>query len=277
MQRLEMLLRGQLVVTDASGRVDHQDEVAPTSTELAWIADGWQPSLAYFLQSEVVDSRRGGDVDATERRTEPEPDAISTRAPEEPPVTQDSGTVAGLLVRRRSVRQFNDANRLNKTALQRVTIQQMSMMQARLGKGLSGLCFRLLNYRVYDCDPGLYNIGTDGSFAKVRFGDFREQMVDIMCGMEAARTADATIVISFDAAARQAAFPYERALRELYIDAGRIAQWWIIAMEREGLGSLITPATNDMALSKLLNLPRGEFPLYTVTFGPKQPRRARVE
>ena len=84
-------------------------------------------------------------------------------------------------------------------------------------------------------------------------------------------TAAGTLVFVVDFDRRVEQFPYERALRELYIEVAQLAQWVILCAESLGLGSLITPATNDTELSHLLRLDGSTSPIYTLTFG----RRAR--
>lgn len=126
----------------------------------------------------------------------------------------------------------------------------------------------MIVYAVAGITPGVWNLDLDAGLALLdRAGDLREAMSDLMCGMQAPMTANVTVVFVADLRERQQRFPYERALRELYVEAGRVAQWLILACESRDAGCLITPATNDRALSDLLGLPPHEVPVYTVTFG----------
>ncbi|WP_415076587.1 nitroreductase family protein [Legionella sp.] len=52
------------------------------------------------------------------------------------------------------------------------------------------------------------------------------------------------------------------------MDAGRIAQKFVISFQQHGLYSLVTPALKDRDVSKLLNLDEANYsPLYSITLG----------
>ena len=111
--------------------------------------------------------------------------------------------------------------------------------------------------------PGVWQVFAGGDqLHLVSAGDFREAMVEIMCGMPAARTAAFTLVFSANMDEWQVRLPYERALRELYVEVGAEAQHLIIAAEALRLGCLITPATNDYVLSELLGLRDPSYPVH---------------
>jgi nitroreductase len=57
-------------------------------------------------------------------------------------------------------------------------------------------------------------------------------------------------------------------LRNLYIDAGRVAQQLLLIAGAYAIGSFMTPALRDRALAALLHLdPARQAPLYSVTMG----------
>jgi nitroreductase len=135
---------------------------------------------------------------------------------------------------------------------------------------LTGMGLSVVVYAVEGLDVGTWDLDPLArELVQVRSGLFRSAMSELMCGMAAPLTASFTVVITCDIHARQQAFPYERALRELYVQTGQVGQWIVIAAETAGLGCLTTPATNDVLLSELLDLPPDRIPLYTVTAGRK--------
>jgi SagB-type dehydrogenase family enzyme len=219
-----------------------------------WISKGWRPSLEYFLWSELPS------------RSYPRPGSAAAHArwQELPHPTRDRlvPSVGALLVGRRTVRVF-DRRPLASADLAGI----VELPGIYLGAGVS---FRLVAYDVDGLSPGVWTIDERRRRAHLGVaGEFREEMSAIMCGMSAARTASLTLVLVVDMQQRQRAYPYERALRELYVDLGRLSQHLIIAAEALGLGCLITPATNDRKLAALLRLEHRECPVYTLTIGHK--------
>lgn len=65
-------------------------------------------------------------------------------------------------------------------------------------------------------------------------------------------------------------YRHERALRNLYIESGRLMQKTIVIAEYLDAGSFITPALKDHKLASLLNLDTvDEVVLYSQTIGKK--------
>jgi SagB-type dehydrogenase family enzyme len=125
-------------------------------------------------------------------------------------------------------------------------------------------------YRVDDLTPGAYRYDfIDHTLQLVRPGDLRSEMSAILVGMRAPETAAFTLILAADFAQYQWRYRHERALRHLYMSAGRSGQRLLVAAQAYGLGTLPTPATRDAATCDLLRLdPRVSTPLYTLTMGP---------
>lgn len=247
---------------------------APTSVRKDWIAKGWRPSLEYFEWSEwTVDGYESSVVDdpviaPAETGTVWEWSGLDDGNPARQAVAEE------VLLGRRTRRVF-DSVPLEREVLAGVLkdfSRFLSTEDASEGF-LAAIETFAIFYAVEGLTPGVWSLTIGEELAALRSpGDFRTDMSDLMCGMQAAMTAPVTIVLVADFPRRQRRFPYERALRELYVEVGRIAQWFILACEMRGLGCLITPATNDQVLTELLLLTGDRAPIYTITFGRRRPK-----
>lgn len=221
-----------------------------TASEREWSAHGWARSLDYFLWSE-------GGRDA--RRT-----LISPRNRSLFP--GGNGAIVQALLARRTQRYFDTRP---------LPLDVWGQLVAAVKESLNGLgtgsgCFaRAIVYDVESFAAGVYDLTAmpQGPIASSDPHALREVMIEIMTGMTSARTAAATIVLCLDLETRQSSMPYERALREAYIEVGMIGQFLVIAGESLGVGSLVTPAISDQKLHELLGLERRNVPLYSITMG----------
>jgi nitroreductase len=237
-----------------------------------WLAKGWRPSLEYFDWSEEDwAGGSGGDL-----APEPAAKAVGSgwnwgELAERAPASQR--TVGDVLVRRRTARSY-DPSGLDQTSFAGILHDFFALMDATRGSSgfRAGLKFAAIVYGVNGLTSGVWNLHPATESATLaKPGQLRQALCDLMCGMQAAQTAAATVVLVADFPQRQHRFPYDRALRELYIEVGRIAQWLIVACEARGAGCLITPATNDKVFCEVLGLPPHQAPVYTITFGPRKP------
>lgn len=239
-----------------------------------WVSKGWAPSLDYFNWSEAdsQQSRRPATVPAVHTSVHEASARWDWSEPK--PAPQHDPTVGEILINRKTTREYNTPD-LEPSELAAIFISFAQLLNSSDAEDrfLTGLRFAGIVYELDGVEPGVWDLQlSTRSAGLVRPGLYRDEMVALMCGMQAAMTANGTIVIVVDFAKRQQAFPYERALRELYIDVARVAQWFIAACESRGVGCLITPATNDRVLSELLKLGPNEAPVYTVTFGKRYTR-----
>lgn len=235
-----------------------------------WVSHGWQPSLEYFDWSEKegaavggADSLRPSDYTKNLRGSTVWDWSTSDVA------ASPAKTVGQVLMGRRTRRVF-DASPLEQEIFASVLrgFAEVLDTESSTDGFLTGLDFASIVFAVDGLDAGVWDLDLVGRRAALRQGgNFRVPMSDLMCGMQAPMTAAATVVLTVDFDERQRRFPYERALRELYLEVGRIAQWLILVCESHGLGCLITPATNDKILSDVLGIPTTEAPIYTITFG----------
>lgn len=221
-----------------------------TASEREWSAHGWARSLDYFLWSE-------GGRGAYRTLRSPRDGSWS-------PV--GTGAIVQALLARRTQRYFDTRP---------LPLDVWGQLAAAVQKSLKGLgagsgCFaRAIIYDVESFAAGVYDLTTmrQGPIASSEPHALREVMIEIMTGMTSARTAAATIVLCLDLETRQSSMPYERALREAYIEVGMIGQFLVIAGESLGVGSLVTPAISDQKLHELLRIDRRHVPLYSITMG----------
>lgn len=214
---------------------------------ISWIRSGWQPALEYLLWSE-----RGG---SPHLAREPRRQTIRTQRP-----------LGEILMERRTARVFASTT---------VVAEHLTdLFAVAESVGDDGLSTRAVVYAVDGRSPGVWrrDQGRDSALECIAAVDLRTDMSRLMCGMPAALTAAFTLVFVLEAPRRQVLYPYERALREVYIEVARRSQHVIVAAEDRGLGCLITPATNDRDLTRILNLSRDEYPVYTVTVGVRRSR-----
>lgn len=114
-------------------------------------------------------------------------------------------------------------------------------------------------YRYCSCKHGLYLI---------KQGLFRDEVVKLLCGMAASYTASFLMILAIDLEKAMEKFPYNRALREIYIDSGRLAQKIILKGMQHSIGGLPSPAMRDSLMCSFLNIdPMKCIPIYSVTMG----------
>jgi nitroreductase len=116
---------------------------------------------------------------------------------------------------------------------------------------------------------GIFSYSLDShSVTTLRHGNFADEVVKVMQGMQTARTASLTIFLCANFPKAMKIFPHSSGLRDLYVDAGRIIQGLILAAGAAGLGCLPTPALSDKPSEDLLDLrtPR-EAAVYSCTVG----------
>lgn len=102
----------------------------------------------------------------------------------------------------------------------------------------------------------------------IKQGLFRNEAVKLLCGMAASFTASFLIVLTIDLEEAMKRFPYSRALREIYIDAGRLAQKILLKGMQHDVGGLPSPAMKDSQMCSFLEIdPSKCIPIYSITMG----------
>ncbi|WP_405151158.1 SagB/ThcOx family dehydrogenase [Sphaerisporangium sp. NBC_01403] len=257
-----------------------------------WWERGWHPSLSYYLWSRHHNFRDSDDPRGAARRSalseylrrgeprprvKPEGARVPLPAPPAPPADRTFGR---LLMARRTVRGYTpDPVGIDK--LSGVLHHGLDDIRALrelpkddplnwLRSHGSPFDFYVVNYAAEGLDPGIYHYSLDEHvLTAVAHGDHRADMVKVLVGMRGPETAAWTLVMVADFQQYQWRYRHERALRHIYMAAGRIAQRLILVGFGFGLGSLPTPATRDQDTCDLLRLdPVRQTPVYTLTMGP---------
>lgn len=125
-------------------------------------------------------------------------------------------------------------------------------------------------YQVEDLEPGLYRFDISGcALELLRAGSLRERVSQLLWHQPAPLTAAYTVVMFVDFAQAQWRYRHQRALRNVFIELGRIGQCLINTGLSEGLASFCTPAIYESEFAKLFDIdPMKLYPAYTITQGP---------
>lgn len=137
--------------------------------------------------------------------------------------------------------------------------------------------YYLAVFNVKDVPEGLYfYCPIQHGITLIKRGSFREKLVGLLCGMSASLTASFVLILSIDLETAQYTLPYERGLREIYINSGRKAQKLLLKGIQFHVGTLPSPAVRDSPMCEFLGInPVVCIPLYTLTMGiiPEKNRR----
>lgn len=124
-------------------------------------------------------------------------------------------------------------------------------------------------FQVEDLEPGLYRFDISGGALELLRADvLREKVSQLLWHQPAPLTAAYSVVMFVDFAQAQWRYRHQRALRNVFIELGRIGQSLINAGLREGCGSFCTPAIYESAFAELFGIdPMQLYPAYTITQG----------
>lgn len=298
LQALAHLYRDSDEATPAVvGHLEMLGFLTDTSIDPQWKADiahwegrGWGPALDYYLWS------RNCEYSDLDQNPETLRDNIRRQLNQAPPPTERSFpggislaapealpsdvTLGEVMIRRKSVRKYS-GRPVSQAKLSAILWYGLARVRQLRKLNLSddpiyflrsyGSAFDayLVVYGVDELEPGVhwYDI-RQHTLAQLSRGDLRMEMREILFGMRAPLTAAWTLVFVVDFERYAWRYRHERALRNLYIEAGRIAHETILAGWAMNVGSVPTPATRDRRIEALLQLEEGrQSVVYTVTFG----------
>ena len=256
-----------------------------------WIRYNWTAALPFFslsLLTNQVDRGPNGSEVTTEtvnryKEYSPRPPRLSTKGDAlyltpQSEVNYDFINLASLLIDRRTQRRFEKGSISRNTLSNILWIGLDSIRQNMLyedanystRKSLgSALEFFVVPYTVSSLNSGAFHYDVSEHAlrlrsSKVTSGDFG----DAIFGQGASSTASFSVVIVFNLTRYAWLYRQERALRNLFVEAGYVAQKLIIAAASEGLSCLPTPAIDDEAMCSLINIQQKEYlPAYSLTFG----------
>ncbi|MED3652628.1 SagB/ThcOx family dehydrogenase [Heyndrickxia sporothermodurans] len=122
-------------------------------------------------------------------------------------------------------------------------------------------------YGIDGMEPGIYLYDVeDHALELIKPGECRDEMSASMYGIKWPLTAGCTLLYVAEYERYQWRYRHERALRNLFIDAGRAVHYAILCATAYGKLTSHTPAVKDGLATKLLGLdPTREQVLYTLT------------
>lgn len=276
--------------------IDEGLETGKLDDILHWFKRGWYDSLLYYVWSKKVNFIDDEDYSGDIRRSlikgylsdNSLPDRVveslnctKIKLPIPENVTLNGASLKKILLGRRTTRIFLDESmeleaftNILWNGLSRVrSIRKLSYEDPLDYFASHGteFDFYVVAYNINNLQDGIYIYDVEDNFlCKLKSGDFKEQMIHNLWNHQAPKTANFTILLVTDFEQYQWRYRHERALRNIFIEAGRIAQRLILESERMGFSSLPTPATRDSSFDEMLNLRRNEqFVLYTITVGKK--------
>ncbi|MEV4222786.1 SagB/ThcOx family dehydrogenase [Nonomuraea sp. NPDC049725] len=254
-----------------------------------WVARGWDLCLDYYLASRGIVYADRADADDSVRRglmeravaDEPVParkDVPGDRIGLPPAGPLPARGLGEVLLGRRSVRRY----RTGATTADQVSqllhhgLEPVRRLRDAVNTPLdlllksfgSAFDVYVACYDVNGIERGVHYYDL-AAHALVRLSEIPElEQEDWFWGMPGPRTAAGTVVLVADFAQCSYRYPHERALRDLYLEAGRIAQRLIVMAGYAGLGTVVTPAVRDTLVNARFGLdPAREAVVYTVTFG----------
>lgn len=116
--------------------------------------------------------------------------------------------------------------------------------------------FYLCAYQVTGIDQGCYAYDLkEHAIKSLVAGDLRPEMRQIVIGQPSLERASASVILVADFDRYLWRYRHERALRNLYMESGRIVQYLLLAATATKIRTHITPAIRDSLALELLNLP----------------------
>jgi hypothetical protein len=128
--------------------------------------------------------------------------------------------------------------------------------------------YYLVALEIDQLPAGIYRFyNQEDCLAPIREGNYRGQLTEALCGFYPTLTASFTVILAIDLQVAQRVLPYNRALREIYIDAGKIAQRLLIKGIQHGIGG-VPIAMRDQYIGKLLQIDIQKImPIQSITMG----------
>jgi SagB-type dehydrogenase family enzyme len=261
------------------GLLDAQDDDEEPSDEnlVLWQGHGWGLSLPIYAWSRSVayyDSgpdeyvRRSEALDSMLRERScpmpPEPDPSAVTLPD--PDGWKAPSLGAVIAKRRSVGAFR-SNTIDQEVLAALLHHGTSKMREcrRLSSSEDpqsllisvGAAFDVyvLVYSVHGLAPGAYLYELEpNALSLKRPGNLRESVRAAFAGQPDPTNAAATVLLVADFDRYQWRYRHERALRNLYLESGRLMQPLILVATALGLQTGITPAIRDQLVGALLAL-----------------------
>lgn len=260
-----------------------------------WISEGWDQSLYYFCASRSVnyvdeDINRESRIDSIEKEVGGYMKEGTYPLPKRKTVdiffkqVQSKGKSLGWVLKNRSCTDpmeaitdfsLDDLGGLLEDSLgflrKNYLVESVDRFDRLKTMDTFGRPFRyyIINYGIKGLEQGVYQYDLlDHGLTTMKNGDYRDYLVDCLIGHKTSKNSAFSIVIVADLKIWQWFYRHERALRNLYIDAGAIMQAILLHATTFELRTHITPASHDSLFNPLLDLEEVEEQVfYTLTAG----------
>ncbi|MGH3720573.1 MAG: SagB/ThcOx family dehydrogenase [Pseudonocardiaceae bacterium] len=261
----------------------HGGDEEPRERDLAlWQERGWGLSLPSYAWSRSVSYYDSG-PDEYARRSEaldsmlrertcpmpPEPDPSAITLPD--PHDWEASSLGDAITKRRSVGAFRP-NKTDQEALATLLHHGTSKIR-ECRRHLSGedphnllisvgaaFDVYVLIYSVQGMVPGAYLYEQEsGALSSRQVGNLRESVRAALAGQPDPTNVAATVLLVVDFDRYQWRYRHERALRNLYLECGRLMQPLILVATSLGLQTGITPAIRDHLVGAMLGLDLGNW------------------
>jgi len=184
-------------------------------------------------------------------------------------------SVEEALLKRRSIREYKDEP-LTIAEISQILWSAQGITEKRMGfrtAPSAGALYPLEIYivigKVKDLAPGVYKYRPEGhDIVLISSGDKRVDLYRVSLMQDCIKNAPVVLVISaiFERTTRKYG---ERGIRYVYMEAGHSAQNVYLQCETLGLGTVVVGAFDDEGVRRVLNLGKGETPLYLIPVGKK--------
>ena len=230
--------------SDKSSKIEH------------WWERKWQVSLDYYLSSPPEQIRR----QQTEAATSSNQQCVDVVFPDKIENAQLSPMQA--LLNRKTHRKFQETS---------IPLRLLSTLLGELKEEILEDIWKyyIVIFNIEGVQPGIYRYcSIQHGLYLVKQGLFRNEAVNLLCGMAASYTASFLVILAIDLEEAMKKFPYNRALREIYIDSGRLAQKILLKGMQHSIGGLPSPAMRDSQMCSFLEIdPSKCIPIYSITMG----------
>ena len=257
-----------------------------------WIENDWLGSLLFFLESNRVAC-----VDIGENAKQNRQKTINEYYGNVSNIPTDNITftkeislndnhlksgrnISSILFKRRTKRRFSSAvmpfiefEKIIVSGFNRIKKTRLAAKQSSIGLLMSygaAFDFYIAIYSVDGIEPGIYQYKPESNvLGLLHSGNFRNDISNILAQQVAPLNSCMTIFFISNFNDYQFRYRHERALRNLYIEAGRIAQHLVISSEAMKYRTFVTPAINDQMAAQLFQLKDSSIQqaLYSITIG----------
>ncbi len=264
---------------------------------ITWRENNWKEALEFHLLSRdmsYIDSRKSQDVEASVRDqifsdyiTKDDSPPLYSKTPRgkkivlKKEVLIDTVSVNSVLKGRRTSRRFSGEEVSFETLSSLINITFSDLKKVREvartmihKKPHFWALSKFVTFEVYfvalnisGIPKGVYKFDIkNNAIVLLERGDFSTEVSGLAIGQGISNTA-AVFFLTSDLYKYMWRYRHSRALRNIFIETGALAQRLILCAQGHGLKNFLTPAMRDSKVKKFLSLKEDEEPLYIVALG----------